>query len=344
MGSVQRFFHYLSMTDTHVLSNTSQSSKMTQTALGVLVCCTGILAWFSGGYALYITFGSVLLSTIVGMVYAGMIVTIDRLIVAARSRWVALTRVLLALVIGVVVAVPLELRLFEDRIERQLKVENRKAKQRFKANLKEQSSLQQLNRQINKLRKEQAALREEAQEAREAQTDEITGAKQSGESRTGVAGKGPAYEAAQRREKAAQRQMEAVNIKIKRLENKKQQIQEDLDQQYEAAATAPAFDLLARYEALGQVKEVSPAATHMAWGVRILIILLELSPALLKVLRRENDYETAKDAMVEAKKQIEVNRINAFSNSQIQQIKNNSRTLPTPTLQRFLNSHPASTP
>jgi len=82
----------------------------------------------------------------------------------------------------------------------------------------------------------------------------------------------------------------------------------------------------------------------MTWGVRILIILLELSPALLKVLRRENDYETAKDAMVEAKKQIEVNRINAFSNSQIQQIKNNSRTLPTPTLQRFLNSHPASTP
>lgn len=342
MNFTQKFFHYLSMTDGPVLANASQSSKMTQTALGILVCFTGTLAWFSGGYALYLTFGSALLSVGVGMIYAGMIVTIDRLIVGARSRWVALARVLLALAIGVVVAVPLELRLFEDRIERQINMENREANRRLRANLKEESNLHRLNQQISQFRKEQAALREEAQEAREAQIDEITGAKQPGEPRTGTAGKGPAFEAAQRREEAAQRQMEATENEISRLANKKRQIQRNIEKQYEAEASAPALDLLARYEALGQVKQNSSTAAQMAWGVRILIILLELSPALLKVLRRKNDYETAKDAMIEAKKQIEVNRINAFSNSQIQKIKNNSRKLPTPTLQVFLNSRPAT--
>lgn len=344
MSSVQRFFRYLSMTDGDVLTNSSQSSRMTQTALGALVFLTGSLAWASGGYALYVTFNSVPLSAAVGMVYAGMIVMIDRLIVGARSRWVAATRVLLALAIGVVVAVPLELRLFEDRIQQQLSVKNQEANRRLRASLKEESDLQRLNRQIDQLRKEQAALREETQEAREAQIDEITGAKQPGEPRTGVKGRGPAFEAAQTREKAVLRQMQAIKEEISRLQSRKQQIRQKVDRQYEAAASEPAFDLLARYEALGQVKQESIAARHMAWGARFLIVLLELSPALLKVLRRRNDYETAKDAMVEAKKQIEVNRINAFSNSQIQKIKSNGRQLPTPTLQEFLNSRPAATP
>jgi len=332
------------MTDGDALVNASQSSKMTQTALGVLVCCTGILAWFSGGYALYVTFDGVVLSAVVGLVYAGMIVTIDRLIVGARSRWVAVTRVFLALAIGMVIAVPLELRLFEDRIEQQIRMENRETNQRLRTNLKEQSDLQQLNRRIDQLRGEQTALRKEAQEAREAQLDEITGTKQAGEPRTGVAGKGPAYEAATKREETAQRQAQTLEKEIRRLENKKQRIQQNIDRKHVAEASKPAFDLLARYEALGQVKQESSAARHITWGIRILIVLLELSPALLKVLRRKNDYETATDALIEAKKQIEVNRINAFSNSQIQKIKNDNRKRPTPTLQRFLNSGRATVP
>jgi hypothetical protein len=93
---------------------------------------------------------------------------------------------------------------------------------------------------------------------------------------------------------------------------------------------------LASYEALERVKANSPSAIYMAWGIRFLIILLEMSPALMKLLQRTNEY----NVILEAVRRVNISRVLGIANDQIDQITHNPRTTPKPTLLEQLNENP----
>jgi len=102
------------------------------TGIGATILFTGLLAALSGGYALFSIFADSFLAVpgafAFGALWGLLIFNLDRYIVSSLKRgsakwqqWLmALPRLLIALLISVVISKPLEVRIFQDRIERQL--------------------------------------------------------------------------------------------------------------------------------------------------------------------------------------------------------------------------------
>ena len=123
-------------------------------SIGWVILMTAVMAVFSGGYAFYITFDNVILSIFFGILWGIVIFSLDRYIVMSIKKprteklstiWIeqdktkkkkmilekigaivstffmALPRFILAILIAFVVSKPLELRLFQDRINKELK-------------------------------------------------------------------------------------------------------------------------------------------------------------------------------------------------------------------------------
>jgi len=101
--------------------------------IGATVFFTAIFAWISAGYALYFVFSgsplAVLIAAGIGLVWGLTIFNIDRYLVLSirkegkfwRELGMALPRLLLAIMIGTVIARPLELKIFDKEIREGLK-------------------------------------------------------------------------------------------------------------------------------------------------------------------------------------------------------------------------------
>jgi len=102
--------------------------------IGATVFFTGLFAALSGGYALYFVFSgsafAVVYALVFGLLWGLAIFNLDRYIVSTinknnspfRQFVQATPRILLAVLIGIVVARPLELKVFEKEIQKQLRV------------------------------------------------------------------------------------------------------------------------------------------------------------------------------------------------------------------------------
>lgn len=124
-----RFFCWCGGANIDVLERYRNSKNILMTG-GVLVFFTGMFAWLSGGYAVYTIFESTRIAVAVGFVWGAFIFFMDRFFVASiRKRedgrkvleiLQASPRILLAILIGFVVARPLELQIFQPEIEKEL--------------------------------------------------------------------------------------------------------------------------------------------------------------------------------------------------------------------------------
>jgi hypothetical protein len=68
------------------------------------------------------------------------------------------------------------------------------------------------------------------------------------------------------------------------------------------------YDFLSRYEALERLKSESPAANAIAWALRLFFIMIEVSPALVKLFMPKTEFHTIIEArMTLAKEAIVLN-------------------------------------
>jgi hypothetical protein len=112
------------------------SEQTKYAGLGGVILATFVLAALSAGYAVYSVFDSILPACGFGIIWGLIIFNFDRFLVATmrkygvsrrRQVWIAMPRVLLALLIGITIARPLELKIFEKEIDVQV-AENRHKK------------------------------------------------------------------------------------------------------------------------------------------------------------------------------------------------------------------------
>ena len=100
--------------------------------IGATIFFTAVLATFSGGYAIHFVFENLAISIPFGILWGIIIFNLDRYIVLSIKKTgvfkeeaiFALPRFIIALVLAVSISKPLELRLFENRISKQLGKEN----------------------------------------------------------------------------------------------------------------------------------------------------------------------------------------------------------------------------
>ena len=94
---------------------------------GGTILFTAVMAMISGGYAMFFVFNSYIVAMAFALVWALLIFNLDRYIVNSmytdgkdsitwRKFKAALPRFILAIFIGIVISTPLEMKIFEDRI------------------------------------------------------------------------------------------------------------------------------------------------------------------------------------------------------------------------------------
>lgn len=133
MEKLTNFFWWCSGAHQDTLSNyPAEGNKYV--GIGATIFFTGLFAALSGGYALYFVFsgdgGAIGYAVLFGLLWGLAIFNMDRYIVssinknasASRQFLQATPRILLAVLIGIVIARPLEIKVFDKEIRDQLRV------------------------------------------------------------------------------------------------------------------------------------------------------------------------------------------------------------------------------
>lgn len=98
--------------------------------IGATIFFTGIFAALAGAYALYTVFENYYIATFFGVIWGLMIFNLDRYIVSSMRKegnskkefYTAIPRIVLALLISIVIAKPLEMKIFEKEINSELEL------------------------------------------------------------------------------------------------------------------------------------------------------------------------------------------------------------------------------
>ncbi|WP_316802515.1 DUF4407 domain-containing protein [Pedobacter nototheniae] len=133
MDKLNRFFWFCS--GAHIPTLEKYPSEQNKyTGIGATIFFTGLFAALSGGYAMYFVFKgddlAVIFALLFGFLWGAAIFNMDRYIVSSINKSAstnkqllqATPRILLAIMIGIVISRPIELKIFDKEIKERLKV------------------------------------------------------------------------------------------------------------------------------------------------------------------------------------------------------------------------------
>jgi len=326
---MKRFILFLSKTDNSVYKNCTAYAKNIQFSLGLFVLLTGVLAFVSGAYAISnlfvefdwetntISFNPVgkYLTPIFGFFYAIMIMAIDREIVSAKNKMAVIFRIPLAIIIGAVVAVPIELKIMEGKIEKQL-IEDYKSENSTEREIKET--------QIATLESKKIDLEEKIEYYWKRVNDwsdtmEIEAVGRVIDGRTGIPGKGHAYnEALRSMRQDSLNRIQAQGMLDDFITKEYTQKLATINQNYASQQVTQQFDLLSKYQALARLEanDDTNAVFFMTWGITLLFMLFEIIPSLVKLMSPQTEY----DAIIEARRRLNIQLTNALANEGLEEL------------------------
>ena len=290
--------------------------------IGGTILFTAILASISGGYAIYKVFAdevfdeksrvwltdmnAVYIAIIFGIIWGLMIFNLDRFMVntmysdgthkiTKEERIGATPRLILAIFIGIVISTPIELRLFKDKIQVQLR-------QDASAEMKKMSQgHSDLDQEILKLETEKSKNIERLDKKRDelAEAEEKLFTETKGRGITGIEGYGPAARMLQRnvdRLKLEVNNLESEVIKNnnsidKRLniKNKRRDRYTNEDQKAEESMKGFAAELKALNTITTPWKDSALFVTRIL--IMFLFIAIEIIPTLFKLMMIDGAYD-----------------------------------------------------
>src|SRR5690606_21370222 len=133
MNNIKNFFWWCAGVHKETLNKFPEEHNK-YVSIGATIFFTGLFAALSGGYALYFVFsgdgGAIGYAVLFGLLWGLAIFNMDRYIVSSINKNTssfkqllqATPRILLAVLIGIVIARPLELKVFDKEIREQLRV------------------------------------------------------------------------------------------------------------------------------------------------------------------------------------------------------------------------------
>ncbi|WP_400262225.1 DUF4407 domain-containing protein [Sphingobacterium sp. SG20118] len=314
MNSINHFFLYCAGIHEETLRKYPQEHNK-YVAIGATIFFTGLFASLSGGYAMYFVFSGTyldwLLAIVFGLIWGLMIFNMDRYIVLSINKsktgsfqfLQALPRILLAILIGVVISRPLELKIFDKEIRENLKttyIANERAKIDSLNIIFNKKYVFELN-QLKGLIAERDSLDANIKTDRQKLNYEIFGNKTTETS--GVIGYGP-Y--AKRKELELEKStvyLDTLRSKVMAQENNirdKQRVEGILNQKGLSNASLDSAVNLAgfadRNSALGNLKikangKVDQATENAVTFIGLLFVFLECLPVFVKLLSGRDAYD-----------------------------------------------------
>lgn len=286
-------------------------------SIGATVFFTGLFAALAGGYAMYFVFSgtdyAILLSLIFGIIWGLAIFNLDRYIVLSidktKGGWKqflqALPRILLAILIGLVISRPLELKIFDKEIREHLRKEYL---------IKQQAAIDTLNStfehkygleytQLNNLRAEADSLDSYIKHARQQLNHEIFGTKTAETS--GKMGFGPYAKMKDEQLKKQEIQLDTIRAHIfsKETELSKRKLSEGImDQQILTDSKLDSAIQIAgfadRNAALSNLHKKHDGTTETSTQYAVifitaLFVFFECLPVLVKLMSGTDTYDIA---------------------------------------------------
>ncbi|WP_299556830.1 DUF4407 domain-containing protein [Seonamhaeicola sp.] len=293
---LKQFFIICSGADTDLLDQCSKGEQNKYAGIGATVFFTALMASIAASYALYTVFDNLFTAIAFGFVWGLLIFNLDRYIVSTIKKTgnvidefiQAIPRIILAVIIAVVIAKPLELKIFEKEINQVLLEQKNQLTLDNKTQIAEQytPSIEALNNNITALQQQI--------DTKEAEVNELYDtyiAEAEGREGTMLLGKGPVYK--EKREKhdallAELQQLKAENkAKIANAESEIAKLKGDYEAQ--VVNTQPIianFDgLMARVNALGELPWLP------SFFIFLLFLAIETAPIFAKLISPKGAYD-----------------------------------------------------
>ena len=293
---LKQFFIICSGSDTDILKDCSTGEQNKYAGIGATVFFTAVMAFIASSYALYTVFDNLLTSIFFGFIWGLLIFNLDRYIVSTikkRDHIIdeiiqASPRIFLAVIIAIVIAKPLELKIFEKEINQVLLEQ----KNDLTLANKDQIALQYTPK-IETLNTNIKALQNQI-DTKETEVNELYStyiAEAEGREGTMLIGKGPVYK--EKREKhdalLAELQQLKTENKDKITANETQIAQ--LEEEYNTQVTTSqpiinGFDgLMARVNALSKLPWLP------SFFIFLLFLAIETSPIFAKLLSPKGEFD-----------------------------------------------------
>jgi len=288
------------------------TEKAKYEGIGGAVLTTGVLAFFSGFYAIYSTLASgpyaVLTSIAFGLLWGVAIFNLDRYIVSSlrkssnpetrwrqrlRETWLpALPRIGLAVLIGITLSKPLELRLFQNAIAGQAAINQEQAVQEKRTGLIQSSSLTALDAELKTVGEQVASSEARAQALQDEflkEADGTGGSRRYGYSEVARVKQEGAVQARQ--------QVTALQERLRQVQAERDRIDGQINEQVATFRSSLNDDFLTKMRALSDLTASSTAVWWISTFVVLLIIGVEITPVIVKLLTPVGPYDVKLDAM-----------------------------------------------
>ena len=299
MSAVKQFFIFFSSAYQDSLEKCPADVNK-YVGIGGTVFFTGVLAFFSAGYAIYTVFDNWFMALVFGLIWGLMIFNLDRYIVSSmksRGSWwrdffVAFPRLIMAILLAIVISKPLELKIFEKEINAELITmeqevyfnQEAKVKQRYEAQIKDyQAQVAALNAEIA----QQSALRDTLDLMALQEADGTGGSKKKN--------LGPIYRAKRAEADKAQAELEAIKARVLPLIAEKQEAITQLENQMQTDIAnlerSSYGGIAARMEALDRLGKESQAIFLANIFIMLLFIAIETAPIFVKLISSRSPYD-----------------------------------------------------
>lgn len=268
--------------------------------IGATIFFTGVFAALAAGYALFTVIHNTWWAIIFGLVWGLMIFNLDRYIVSGmrkegrpgRELLMATPRLLLALLISLVIAKPLEMKIFENEIKSELVVMEQQLLSRQEGEIKSRYAgrRQQLSEEVTALKAEilaKAARRDELRRIAQQEADGTGG--------TGKRNPGPVYKIKKANADQVEEELKALEGKNGNLIEQKLEEQKTLDatlaEELQGLEKQKLDGPAARMEALARLTAESRAIYWANWFIVLLFIAVETAPIFVKLISGKGPYD-----------------------------------------------------
>ncbi len=268
--------------------------------IGATIFFTGILSAISAGYALYTVFETYTVSIGFALIWGMMIFNLDRFIVSGMRKksnvikelGVAVPRIILAIFIGIVVATPLELKLFESEINAEIGLMQQESYKQQDDLLKKryESDIAVIQKEINTLRSQL----DKAGLERTTKTNEAL-AEADGTGGSRIRAMGNIYKAkskaAEKADQDYQLMLTTVQPKLdeqyQKLNDIEIQKKTDMDNLSRASLTGFA----SRLKAMHRLSDREDAIWAASIFITLLFLIIECAPILVKLISEKTPYD-----------------------------------------------------
>lgn len=257
--------------------------------IGGTILFTALMATLSGGYAFSFVFDNSKLAIGFGIFWGLLIFNLDRLIVNTMysdgkptiswlELWSGLPRIVMAIFLGIVISTPLEMKIFEDRINTQILQDNSIA-------IENNIEYQKINHTIDRLTSAYKECQNRADEASQRMDDEWAGRGPSG-----IKGDGKDYRRANSEYKRDTTQMAKIQREQDSLKSVRSNMLNNIKTTNE---TNEGFCV--RYEAFSNLKRDENgnpnSLFYVSLFIALLFVIIEITPTIFKMMISSGPYD-----------------------------------------------------